>query len=72
MRSIGLSAGVIWELLFEKGSLTLSELEELTGLKQSLILLAFGWLAREDKISFSEMDGSLKVKLKSLPTETYY
>lgn len=69
---IGINAGTIWQLLSEKGILSVGELEELTGYKDSMILLALGWLARENKISFSVKDGSLFVELSKGFSEMYY
>jgi hypothetical protein len=45
---IGINAGVIWNLLNEKGALTERKIGELTGLKEVMITMALGWLARED------------------------
>jgi len=47
---IGESAGKIWETLNEKGELSIEELKSLTELTEKQLLMAIGWLAREDKI----------------------
>ncbi len=69
---IGFNAGTIWHLLSEKGTLSLIELEELTGYKKDLILFALGWLARENKIEFSDRGGTISVRLTSFPSDIFY
>lgn len=70
---IGINAGAIWQLLSEKKSkLSIREIEELTSYKESMILLALGWLGREDKIRFLDEDGQFYVELNSFASETYY
>ncbi|WP_108822327.1 winged helix-turn-helix domain-containing protein [Dysgonomonas sp. Marseille-P4361] len=71
-RDIRINANAIWNLLSEKGSITIREISELTNFKESLILLALGWLSRENKITFSDRDGVLEVSLKSVLTDIYY
>jgi len=70
-RDIGINAGAIWRHLHEKGKLSITELEELTNYKVSLIFLALGWLSRENKISFSDENGNLYVELSNF-SEIYY
>lgn len=48
---IGETAGVIWRLLEEKGPLSMAQVVKQTGAPRDLVMLALGWLAREDKIS---------------------
>ena len=45
-KEIGLDAGVVWQLLFDRGRLSLREIGELSSLSDKRILLAIGWLAR--------------------------
>lgn len=71
-RDIKINANVIWSVLSEKESVTIREISELTNFKESLILLALGWLAKENKITFSDRDGVLEVSLKSVLTDIYY
>lgn len=71
-RDIRINANAIWNLLSEKSSITIREISELTNFKESLILLALGWLSRENKITFSDRDGVLEVSLKSVLTDIYY
>lgn len=70
---IGINAGAIWRLLSEKGKLSLKEIIEFTNYKEYYILLALGWLSRENKISFSDRKGVLHVELNNgYMTEIYY
>lgn len=71
-RDIKINANTIWNLLSEKESVTIREISELTNFKESLILLALGWLSKENKITFSDRDGVLEVSLKSVLTDIYY
>jgi hypothetical protein len=47
---IGETAGIIWNLLNEKGPLSMAQVVKQTGESRDLVMLALGWLAREDKI----------------------
>jgi hypothetical protein len=50
---IGENAGLIWNAL-QGGALTLKALKKATKLKNDELYLALGWLARENKVSFTE------------------
>ncbi|PXV66775.1 winged helix-turn-helix protein DUF2582 [Dysgonomonas alginatilytica] len=69
---IGIDAGTIWRHLSEKGILSIHEIGELTDYRDGFILMALGWLARENKILFSEKDDALYVELVSSSPEMYY
>lgn len=71
-KDIGIDAGTIWRYLSEKGKLSIKEIAELTNYKEALILLALGWLSRENKIQFSTHNENLYVELSADPTEIYY
>ena len=62
--AIGEMAGTIWNVLSEKGSLTVAKLK--TALKADPFILdaAIGWLAREDKIDVSKNKSSITISLK--------
>jgi hypothetical protein len=53
---IGTDAGIIWQFLNEKGDMKISELKKTTKMDIKDIYLALGWLARENKIHFFEME----------------
>lgn len=59
---IGKNAGLIWTTL-EIGELNVKALKKATKLTEKDLNLALGWLAREGKIKFNEVDGELFLKL---------
>lgn len=69
---IGSNAGTIWQCLSEKGRLSLREIGELTNYKDSLILLSLGWLSRENKIHFSNINDNLYIELGTNSSEASY
>lgn len=69
---VGTDAGKIWCLLSERGILSIRKIGEMTHYRESLIFLALGWLAREDKIRLFEKSGVLHAELKVPLPETYY
>lgn len=69
---IGINAGAIWMILSEKGKLSINELIEYTNYKEYYILLSLGWLARENKIHFSEENGVLYIELNLHTSDMYY
>jgi hypothetical protein len=69
---IGINAGIIWQLLNEKGSLSIREIGEYTHFHELLIYYSLGWLARENKIGFFEKGDSVYVGLMNSYTEMYF
>lgn len=69
---IGKDAGLILQILAEQGSLSISELEKLTGYRKEYIYLSLGWLSREDKINYQDKDDGLYIELNHSHTEMYY
>jgi len=59
----GINAGLVWNLLNEKGVMNVKDVKKGTKLTDKDLFAAFGWLAREDKISVVEKDGELIVSL---------
>ena len=59
---IGTNAGLIWTAL-ENGELNVKAVKKATKLAEKDLNLALGWLAREEKIVFSEAEGELFVSL---------
>jgi len=59
----GISAGLVWNLLNEKGQLNVKDIKKATKLTEKDMYAAFGWLAREEKIKFEENDKELFVSL---------
>lgn len=64
LEQIGETAGVIWRLLDEKGSLSMAQLVKQTGEARDLVMLALGWLAREDKITIDSESRGRNVALR--------
>ena len=52
---VGSNAGQIWRLLAERGNMSIRKISEMTQCKESVIFLALGWLARENKVLFVVM-----------------
>ena len=59
----GETAGKIWNTLNETEGLTAKKIKKATKLVDKNLYLGLGWLLREDKISTSEVEGELFVKL---------
>ena len=62
--SIGEMAGVVWCALSENGSLTMARLVKAVGEPRDEVMLAIGWLAREDKIDIVDNGRSRVVSLR--------
>lgn len=71
-KDIGIDAGTIWRHLSEKGRLSIHEISELTSYRDGFILMALGWLARENKVHFSEKNEALYVEINASSPEMYY
>ena len=66
---IGTNAGLVWSAL-ENGELSAKALKKATKLNEKDLNLALGWLARESKVTFSEVEGELVVGLKQTAKQT--
>ncbi|MBV5282803.1 MAG: winged helix-turn-helix domain-containing protein [Paludibacter sp.] len=62
LEKIGISAGLVWASL-EKGELNVKAVKKATKLTEKDLNLALGWLAREGKVKFNEVEGELFVTL---------
>jgi len=62
LEKIGNNAGLVWAAL-EGGELNVKAVKKATKLTEKDLNLAFGWLAREGKVTFSEVEGELFVAL---------
>lgn len=60
--TIGSNAGLVWSAL-EDGAKSLKAVKKATKLKEADLNLALGWLAREGKVVFTEVEGELVVSL---------
>ena len=61
---IGTNAGLVWSALNEGGKMSAKALKKATKIKAEIdMYAAFGWLAKEGKLAFEEVDGELYVAL---------
>lgn len=60
---IGTNAGLVWTVLNEGGKLNVKQIKKATKLIDKDLYAAFGWLAKENKIAFEEVEGDLFVSL---------
>jgi protease II len=61
---IGTNAGLVWSTLNSAGKLSVNDLKKQTKIRTDKVLFAaLGWLAKEDKLIFSEKDKDLFVDL---------
>jgi len=60
---IGEIAGKIWEILGEKGEMKISQLPGTMKEKGDIVYQALGWLAREEKIFYSQKKNHTFVSL---------
>ena len=64
VQQIGETAGAIWHVLNEHGSLSVAKLVERVGGNRDVVMQAIGWLAREDKIDITETKRGRIVSLR--------
>ena len=60
---IGLAAGDIWHYLESNGASTIEQIKKALALKETVLLMAMGWLAREGKLSFDVEGKTLQISL---------
>lgn len=61
---IGTIAGKVWKTLEKKGAMSASALAKEISVSNSELLMALGWLLREDKLSVSKVKNATKYGLK--------
>jgi Winged helix-turn-helix domain (DUF2582) len=64
---IGRAAGDVWHYLNSNGASTVERIKKALALKDAVLCMAVGWLAREGKLSFEVEDKTLRISL--LPQE---
>lgn len=62
--AIGAAAGLVWQALANDGSLTLAAIKKAVDAPADHVLLALGWLAREDKLAFEASGRTVSVSLR--------
>lgn len=60
-KEIGLYAGKVWRLLADNSRWSYNELKKKSGLNDSELGAALGWLARENKIDFDQDGEEIRV-----------
>jgi hypothetical protein len=61
---IGDVAGIVWRVLSQNGPLSVAKLVKAVGEPRDTVMLAVGWLAREDKINIEEDGRNRMVSLR--------
>jgi hypothetical protein len=64
IQKVGETAGLIWQALDSQGPLKLTTLKKQLKATDTLLHMALGWLAREDKIEMSASGRTYVVTLK--------
>ena len=63
LEKIGSNAGLVWSALENGGDINVKAVKKATKLTEKDLNLALGWLAREGKISFTEIEGEIFISL---------
>ena len=71
-RDININAEIIWNLLSEQRILSIRQIAEYTHFEGQNIILALGWLEREDKVKLFEKGDTLYVELNQIFSEIYF
>ena len=59
---IGTNAGLVWNVLNEGGKMSFKAVKKATKIKaEKDMYAAFGWLAKEGKLAFEEIEGEMYV-----------
>jgi len=61
---IGETAGQIWKVLEDGGPMSIARLTKAVDAPRDTVLMALGWLAREDKITVDQSGRSRTVALR--------
>ena len=60
---IGTDAGLVWQVLDERGTLNVKEVKKVVRLTDKDLFAAIGWLAREEKLRFNQEEKELYLSL---------
>ena len=63
-QTIGEAAGEIWRVLDEAGSLSMPAIISRVKHPQATVYMGIGWLAKEDKLVFSQTKRGMQISLK--------
>jgi hypothetical protein len=62
--TIGETAGEIWRLLNQEGPASIPTIVSKVKQPQSAVYMGIGWLAREDKLVFTETKRGMSISIK--------
>lgn len=62
--TIGETAGEIWKILQDEKNLSVSALVSRVQQPKSIAYMGIGWLAREDKLVFTETKQGMSISIK--------
>ncbi len=62
---VGETAGAVWHALNENGPTSLAKLPKLVGASKDAVIMAVGWLAREDNVWIEERGRTKLVALRA-------
>ena len=65
VQEIGLNAGMLWHYLEMNPSSTLEDAAKALKVKESLVAMSAGWLAREGKLAFERNAKVVRLSLKA-------
>lgn len=65
LSNIGETAGIVWQVLSEKGPLSMTKLVKAVGEPRDTVMQAIGWLAREGKVTIDDAGRNRMVLLQS-------
>ena len=65
VNQIGETAGTIWHVLSENGSLSLTKLAKTVDAPRDSVMQAIGWLAREGKVEIEETGRGRFISLRA-------
>ena len=63
--TIGETAGEIWRILNQEGNLSISGIVDKVKQPRTTVYMGIGWLAREDKLAFTQTKRGMAVSLKN-------
>ena len=63
VEKIGIDAGKVWTKLDEKGRMNVKDLRKAVKLTEKDMYAAFGWLAKEEKLSLEKVEKDFFVEL---------
>lgn len=64
LEQIGEAAGSVWRALESKGPLSLAALKKQVKAPADVVLMAVGWLAREEKLALEQKGRNQLLRLK--------